>query len=503
MQGVNIKEEAGIKFKFKEIGILSIFLSVFSGKFSLGRFLHNPFFDSFEIKYLFLFIASVSAIVLIFNDKKNFRARFQTYKFLSLPLSFYVLMLINIFTQGSQGMRGTYIAESVEVIIGLFLVAIIFQHEKDVKIFAFIAETIGVILFFLAIFKIGYNELNGAGWTVPYAGPITFYKIEFFTFTSAVYLFVKTNRNYKFLHLFIAAIGLFSTFASLSKAAFLGAMLVVLFYFILLLVERQYKIILILFLLVSTTVSGFSFLKGRLFISRIANVINLNTNATTLQSSEDDDRVQKNLKWILDIGQSIEAGKVKYFRDLSVDSQRKILSIVNVNHWPASTKEEIINNLNNPEDRSNQLSRLLPYLLHTVVIQDSGRILLIMHAWDLFKYNKLFGVGIGNYSFNDINMYTSQEEKYKYPHNLIFEIAASMGAIGLIIFGFAFLGSVVMMLQILKSNLKILFIIGYPIFIFITSQFTGDLYDSRLLWYVIIMILITHQGFEPKKELYE
>ena len=114
-----------------------------------------------------------------------------------------------------------------------------------------------------------------------------------------------------------------------------------------------------------------------------------------------------------------------------------------------------------------------------------------LQAWFSSITSFFLGLGAGGFS----SLFIWRDWRW-YPHNLIFEIIAELGLVGLII-GTAFLTK---SYQAIKSGLQrgsftehsALWVAG-TIVIFFSTQFSGDINDNRILWMFIgISIASTH-----------
>lgn len=129
---------------------------------------------------------------------------------------------------------------------------------------------------------------------------------------------------------------------------------------------------------------------------------------------------------------------------------------------------------------------------------------LFSSALDLFQENPIFGGGLGSFA-----VYFSGVDARLYPHNIILEILAEMGLVGMLIFigllfiiGFFIIKSV--RLKNIDLNHRLGLVFGLWLITFTNAQFSGDISSNRLFW-VLTSILIstdiitknrlTHQAF--------
>jgi O-antigen ligase len=365
-----------------------------------------------------------------------------------------------------------YLVDVLMILVDLFLILNLIKTEGDIVIFAGIAEGIGVLLFVFCLLGFGRPELSGPGWA-PFGGPFTFYHIEFLTFCGALYLSRKSPvKRIRVVHLIIAAIGLFSSYSSLSKAAFVGIFAVTLYYMFWLFSIRKVKHAIGIGALVISVFTFFYLIQGKIVKARVAEFEGVGAGGfdpgNLLERMLPGISIYDDLRWDA----------------LTIDQRNKLINMVelfDLKWFPPYTKEN--------------LERLKEFINRVVIQYDASvRVRLILHAWKLFKSDRWFGAGIGNYLVEAINMYTKRVEKYIYPHNILLEIAASTGLLGLTIFSAALLISLAMSQRLLLGDENILYFSGYQIFMLVTAQFSGDAFDFRLFWFITLILISSHQN---------
>ncbi len=129
---------------------------------------------------------------------------------------------------------------------------------------------------------------------------------------------------------------------------------------------------------------------------------------------------------------------------------------------------------------------LFPYLSDRFVGQILGnfywstRDLLFLEAWGMFINNPMLGVGAGGYP--QLTVWKNPDgTPQPYPHNLILQIAAEGGTLGLIILIFIFIS---MFLRLYRPKLigqELVFCLG--LYYFLVSMFSGGLIDARFVWF--------------------
>ncbi|MDO5373674.1 MAG: O-antigen ligase family protein [Corynebacterium glutamicum] len=135
---------------------------------------------------------------------------------------------------------------------------------------------------------------------------------------------------------------------------------------------------------------------------------------------------------------------------------------------------------------ADQLNEMYQRLIVLPLIEGdaSSRDVLAQRAIELFSQNPLFGAGLGS-----VAMESSSGERGLHAHNLMLSTAAEAGIVGLV---FLVLSLTCFTLPILRSRListEALFALGAAIFVFVAALFSGDYYDSRFMWFFLLMFI--------------
>jgi O-antigen ligase len=463
-----------------------------SGRFSFDRFvIQTDYSEWLQLRLWFILLAAiVCAILLREKGEREWEPNKNVILYLISLFILCVYMIVNISFLGNSQMGMSYLSDTLLVIASLALISILFHSESDLVVFAVAAEVIGMFLFLLCLLGFGNPDLNGIGWA-PIGGPVTFYRIEFLSFCSALYLYRRTTHRSSILHLIVAALGLFSTLASLSKAAMLGAAVVILISLFWLLSKKEYRTAIVIIVLTMVVFLSFTHFKGTLMRARIdeasSNMLVRGASIWDIHSEH----------WAFKILRKYKSRAKIDFADLDREQQEELLAFVTLSSLSHDEKEKTKNRLLSTTYASREFASWLEYTTRVVILSDrTDRITMALRAWGLFKNNRWFGIGIGNYRFAVVNTYTKEIEVYSYPHNIVLEIAATTGAVGVLIFGGLLFLSALFLQQRLFYHMPLLFLLGYLVFVFITALYTGDNYDFRLFWYMTTMILVSFNMYD-------
>lgn len=467
----------------RNIGILLIFIAIFSGKFSFDRFV----VEASRTSWLELRIwASASACVLALFLMRQGHLRIPALrKEFLVGLALLVLLhgyfIVNAVLVGDASRKAEYVLDFSLLLLWAFLIVFYFRSQSQLIVFSIIAEATAIVLFILALMGLGNPDLNGGGWA-PFGGPITFYRMEFLAFCAGLYLSTVTATVYtRGFHLMIAGIGLFSALASLSKAAVIAALCVTLVVAFNLLSAKRYKQAAGIAAITCAVFFGFFLVKGDLFQNRVEWATGSTFPVRPVEPAPSWSLLHTYSTRILE---KIQSQNVTSVDDLTEEERAQLRAIWQVfknGELPTSTVD---------------LKTFLISINGMVVLNDgTTRLPMALAAWDAFVEHKWFGIGIGNYVYKSFNNWADVIDTYHYPHNILLEILATTGLLGIVLFLVAiFYYQILLRRHFLRRRSSIYFA-GYGVFIFLTALFAGDIYDFRLYWYIGLITLVTSPHF--------
>ena len=115
----------------------------------------------------------------------------------------------------------------------------------------------------------------------------------------------------------------------------------------------------------------------------------------------------------------------------------------------------------------------------------SGRDDITADALDLFESRPWAGVGLDGY-YGLRGIYSGSE----YPHSLILATAAEGGVVGLLFLGVALLAVAVVLRKLRPLSLGALFLFLAGTYVLVAQMFSGDYYDSRLMWLFFVLAAV-------------
>jgi O-antigen ligase len=115
----------------------------------------------------------------------------------------------------------------------------------------------------------------------------------------------------------------------------------------------------------------------------------------------------------------------------------------------------------------------------------SDRDRIAAEAWNLFVSHPVIGSGLDGY-------YASQRvgERFEYPHNLVLATLAESGLLGGLLLMSAVISFLAATLKTRPLTKDALFALVIGIYLFFASMFSGDYYDSRMMWFFLCIAVI-------------
>lgn len=108
----------------------------------------------------------------------------------------------------------------------------------------------------------------------------------------------------------------------------------------------------------------------------------------------------------------------------------------------------------------------------------SGREVLLAISWEIFRANPILGGGLGAFS-EYIGFDT-------YPHNIVMSVLTAVGIVGGLLLILLLLPLVVLPFRSRRSPL-VAPLLAIAMTLFVASSFSGGLYDSRFLWFALMV----------------
>lgn len=459
-------------------GIASLFVAVFAGRFSFDRFLNDASRTPwFELRVWFTLIAVLAVwATAARNESRQRRVDLSALVWLSALASLYAYLVVNSLLAGERSATLLFVYDTLIIGIQLFLVFRLVESEADLLWFARTAVLAGLALFGFCVLGFGNPDLNGHGWA-PFGGPITFYRIEFFAFCCALLLYAISRWRWSWVHLVSAAVLLFSALASLSKAAFVASLAVIAGLLFWLLATSRYRWAAVLSGVAAASYIAFFVLPGTTFgASFVARVSEAGDVPTVLLDIREcpDGRADQEARSTFCVKEP-KTGKILQPEELPVAMQAQLRSVVAAYGYP---------------EQALPMGRVVELASRIVLMRDaSGRLTMAARAWDMFRSNRWFGAGMGTFELGDVNQYTKEVMMYRYPHNIVLEMAATAGVVGLALFALAiFTGLLVAQRQVLKRP-PLAFLMVYAPFMLIASMFGGDFFDYRVCWLALALLV--------------
>lgn len=116
---------------------------------------------------------------------------------------------------------------------------------------------------------------------------------------------------------------------------------------------------------------------------------------------------------------------------------------------------------------------------------------LALDAWSLFLENPLVGSGAGSFA--------AAHGVGLHPHNLVLAVASEGGLIGLLLFAASCLLFARSILRIRPLGRDPVLLLVCALYVFFASLFSGDYYDSRFMWFFLVLGAVVVSGRETPR----
>lgn len=434
----------------------ALLVALLGGKFSFSRFAsETAAVHWLELRCWFTLavIAGLAFERTFFNVRIGIAQNPQTRWLLSAVVVLNSALFIHLWIFGAPNAVAPFGIDLAYVTVHAFLFAVVIRSSRDVLIFVYLAEAIGLILMALAVAGFGNPDLYGTGWA-PFGTPITFYRIELLVFCGALYAaYVARTAWLRTLHMAISSVALFGVISSLSKAALLAATMVAIYLVMALLVcSRPRRAMEVGILFVATVIAATAY-------------------------------------WHSPLGQRLEHLQPMTHQAPAIERQMVVLASY-VSPQPST--------IGSSTDATGAIASAPNHFAHDpaelnkrnlVVINDqTQRIRLFVIAWNQFWSSKLYGVGFGRYEARVPSSDRRSFDIYRYPHNVLLELLAASGLFGAGLFSIAVLAGIVVLHQAIGRDDNWIFISAYPLGVLTSSLFMGDLYDLRAFFLITILV---------------
>jgi len=482
--------------------VAMMFIGIFSGRYSFDRF----FDDSLGVWWLQMRIwatalAVIAAYPLLRGQGPDLARGYSKEETLWFWLAglFYVYLAGNALVQGDPEGVPIFFFDTLLILVQATLIAFVVRSTTDICLFAWIAEIVALALIVFRALGFGNPELYGLTFA-PFGNPITIYRLEFFGFCSALYLGLARSEGQaaRLTHGLAAALTLYATFASLSRAATLAALTVTGMYCLWFLSRKEYRTAASLVVITALGLVGMltfsAALENRFAtadptrIAAAATRIDAHHHgaAQPIDGVPIDYAVMQANGRILDVLARYYRGEVSEFDDLDVEQRRYLEAVAYVNEGAL------------PDPRKD-LGMFLFAASRLVTVGDgSSRIGMAIQAWRDFALKPWFGIGLDNYRY-----YIPLPEKStiileKYPHNIILEMLSGLGLVGAAMFAVALAGAMLLAFRLAAESPPLVFMAGYLAFVFFTALFSGNIFDFRLVWLVTIAMVASSRSIQPR-----
>ena len=414
---------AGRSPRLDALASLLLVVTVFSGKLGIGRLLTD--IDPSPLTEL-RFWSMLGTLALLWRARATI-AWVRTLEPAPLALAALCLLLI---VRGLFGHGPGFAEKSLDMVFLLAQCAVVLvSSRRQLVLMAVWAILFALLLFMLAALGLGNRELNGPGWA-PMGGPTTFYRIEFLGACLCWGFYRVLGVRYWWLPL-AAAVLLFGTLASLSKIALPAAMLVF-------------------------AVMALHHLRRKEWLQAVLLVL-------------------------------ASAAPVAVWQGTLVDAMQVRLGRALVTATPGNPRTGTDFEINTrycvgraPDEKA--VGENPANCVNGYFVDRSSRLVFAAHALAGIAAKPFWGHGLSTFELHMPNPISGVAEVYRYPHNVVLEVAFESGLAGggLLILALAMLFWTAA--RSAQHEPAGMYLLGAMGFILLSALVSGDFYDSRLLW---------------------
>ena len=454
---------------------------MFSGRFSIDRVLgtHIGRWGSVE-----LWAALVAtAIACILFKQGNITRSFWDVRiriYVGALVVLYLILTINIilFTEQSSWLRG--LLDHVIFALNIWLILVLLSTADSLQKMAQIAVIITCMVGIL--WHIGVLTADGRLMGILLTSKLTIYRLEFFGFSSALFLAFIKPKKVRNCYLISAIFLLYTISITLAIAAVIAAIMAILWMLFWQLTFKQYQKALCVVVISLITITMFVFTKAEYYTSQVN--ARVNAAGTVLHNKWINGRDER----IIMIANRLQGVTHLSFSELNEEEQSIIRTYAHLHNIEIPQKE--------------QFRTFLWGLSHELIIFDgSERINFALVALQDWSRHKLFGQGLGNYSVSNMIRWTYDYETVHYPHNIFLEMLAGAGLVGFGTFCLVLFMAFILVQQTGVNFSPNCVFFGALMFYLVSACFAGDYYDFRLCWFTALFAMCAYRGTFPEGQL--
>lgn len=435
--------------------VIGTFVVAFlAGKFSLGRVL--PFGSSVEPRVAFTVLCIISIGLLSRFERVRPALDMRTIAVIGAALALHLFLLAHLFAKGKPSVFGHYGLDLTLVCVQLALVPFVIRSKQDLLVLVYMTEALAFALILAAVLVVDDRPL---GW-LPFATSITFYRIEFLAACGAMLAFAwETKPRLKAVHLAIAIMCVFATVSSQAKIAIVFVVAVLGYWLFTFAVVGRARLA-----AVSLGV-----------VIAAAALYGLSTN-----------------RWV---------AAARWSTVGSITSAPKVTQSIGL---PQLTKPQVEERREGPSslvwDPKAATDQDKLDMEDIEIIQDrTQRTKLFRAAFGLWLEAKLLGSGFGSYSVRLRNSNSDGFEFADHPHSIALEMLVVAGLIGGALWGMSVFVGFVAVHQLVRDDVTMIFMAGYPLSVLISALFAGDTFDFRGFYFVVLAMTCAVAGSGAKQ----
>lgn len=457
------------------LGALFFAIAAISGKLAATKLLGSDFPSLLLEVRLWTTIAAVG---LLFPFVQSVRwNRLNAYIVGSIFVLAAYLILRAPF--GASSLTAAKVVDLLYLLVLCYLMLIVASDAVRLTVCGMTILITSGVLFVFALTGIATDPvLNGVGWAA-IGGPLTFYRLEFLGFSCALWMILRKGCHPP-VGIGLLGIFLFATLASLSKAAYGAAAIVLLVLIAGLIAQSKWRPLTSLVLVSVSVFAIWHIFLSSNFYKRTSAAF---ASEQTAPTAQDFAALEKRFHIVEAPSRTSgdQQGAIANSGTAKGDNRRFLpdndgflapgFSFLTEFRWCVLD-----------DSKDNEKATVACH--KKTVVDRSQRLFFLYKA---LETPTLFGHGVASFRVLALNPGAGYRlEHYDYPHDVVLELLYEAGIVGVGLLVAALMFSVAGFFRFVGREPALLALGGYGLFIFISSLAAGDFYDFRLFWFTAL-----------------
>lgn len=441
------------------------------GKVTTGRLTASHALPDIDIRLAALSSAILFELFYIFSTRALVRWKDQHLLLVVASLfAFIVYCCLAEMMVWGGGFASSFFHDLWYLAALVLVFGLLFRNEADLMLMALTAEIAAVGLF---LFLVSLPAAASGGFAEQYLTSVTTFRIELVGLCGSLYLSFRTpGWGWKLLHAAVVICTIYAALASSSRTSILvlpGLLMAFVFYF---LIQGRWLII--------SVVSGVILLGALLFsVSDRSHELVRELSAVLLAAPP--------------AAGDMQGGAQEGAGDRFIDPIGSAVAEVSGPGFQAYCEGYL-------QAASDVRVAVDTYSCsrYVAVPDSTHRLRMMLQALNVLAHHPLFGAGADGFRLT-LAYGETEAATYTYPHNLLLDVAARTGLIGILLFVVSVMAMMAVLVRAIASSPAVVFLCGIPLIYALASFTGGDMYDARPIWVVSAAVSAVCGVFFPAR----